>query len=624
MRLTIRPRAGALRWKRLQGAIRLFVPHARRNWRPMSVALACGLGATLMQVLKPWPIKILFDGVLIPAERAPAAGWLDGILRLPVDTLVGLACLALLLISILWGLLSYGQTYLTARAGQSVVFTLRQRVYAHLQRLSLGFHQRKRRGDLIMCLTGDINVLRDMLVDALLMGSGAVFMLVLMSSVMLVMDWRLAAPVLLLLPLLALTTFRFSSRIREAARRQRKNEGRVAVLISEMLGGITLIQASGGEDQMEESFNRSNRRSHRGGLRITRLEASQARIVEVLLAAGTAAVLWYGVHRVRAGVLTPGDLLVFISYVHSAFRPMRHLARVSTRLAKAVVCAERVTELLHTEPAVRDEPGAKKARRVDGGIELNRVSFRYGEGREVLHRVSLAIEPGRFVGLAGPSGAGKSTLLALLLRLYDPQEGRILLDGRDLRRYTVQSLRDRMAVVLQDPLLFGSTIRDNIAFARPKATDDEIERAARLANAHDFINALPEGYGTSLAESGAGLSGGQRQRISIARAFLRDAPILLMDEPTFGLDPAAEAEVMDAIARLTSGRTTILIAHRLAAVRRADAIAVLRRGRIVEEGPPDELLRADGWFARAWRQQEAAGGPRPVPDDAGIVRFRRP
>jgi ABC-type multidrug transport system fused ATPase/permease subunit len=578
----------------------------------MALALACGLGATLMQVLKPWPIKVLFDGVLLPATGASPLPGIEPLLRLPPDTLIALACLGLLLVSFVWGLLSYGQAYLTARAGQSAVFALRQRAYAHLQRLSLAYHRRRQRGDLLMRLTGDINVLRDMIVDALILGAGAAFMLGTMIAVMLLMDRRLALLVLLLLPPLALTTVRFSARIRTAARRQRRNEGRAAALIHEMLAGIFLIQATGGERQSEEAFGSSNRESQKAGLRTTRLEASQSRAVEILLAAGTAGVLWYGAHRVRAGVLTPGDLLVFVSYVQSALRPLRHLARVSTRLSKAIVSAERVYEILRTEPEVRDGADARPARRVEGRLELRDVSFRHDGGPEVLHRVSVAVPAGGFLGIVGPSGAGKSTILALLLRLYDPLSGRILLDDRDLRRYRLLSLRERMGVVLQDPLLFGATVKENIAFGRPGAPQEEIERAARLAGAHEFIVDLAKGYDTPIAEAGASLSGGQRQRLCIARAFLRDAPILLLDEPTFGLDPASEAAVTESIRRLAAGRTTVLVAHRLAAVRHADAIIVLRRGRIEEQGSFEELRSGDGWFARAWARQ-AAGDPAAVP-----------
>ena len=620
MKLRIRPREKTLRWKRLKRPVRLFVPYLRENWRTMGLALSCGIGATLTQLLKPWPIKILFDGVLLPPSRELAPGWLQRIQQVPIGTTVALTCVGLLLVSILWGLFSYGQTYLTARAGQAVVFSLRRRVYAHLQHLSLTFHQSRQRGDLLMRLTGDINVLRDMLVDALLRGTSALLLLTTMTLVLFLMDWRLSLVVLGLLPLLALTTLRFSVRIREAARRQRRNEGRVAALVQETLSGISFIQASGSQKYLQRRFDRSNRQSHKAGLRATRLEASQSRVVEVLLAAGTAAVLWYGVHRVISGAVTPGDLLVFISYVHSAFRPMRHLARTTTRLSKAVVCAERVTELLQTVPEVRDLPGAKSARRIQGRIEFRNVAFQYEEKRRALCGIDFKVEPGKVLGIVGPSGAGKSTVMALLLRLYETDSGKILVDGRELSRYRIQSLRERIAVVLQESILFGSTVSENIAFGKRDATDEEIERAARLANAHEFIRRLPEGYETAVAEAGASLSGGQRQRLAIARAFLRDAPILLLDEPTFGIDPTSEASIVEALSDLMRGRTTIMIAHRLAAIRNVDRILVLDRGKVIESGSHEELLAANGWYAGAWALQSPDTSN--APDKGSSPRLR--
>jgi ABC-type multidrug transport system fused ATPase/permease subunit len=613
MELRVAPRNRALKWKRLRRAARLFAPYLRRNWTTMGLAFACGVGATFAQLLKPWPIKILFDGFLLPPSSPASADWLDRFRQIPTLTAVSLVCSGLLLASVLWGLFSYGQAYLTARAGQAVVFGLRRRVFGHLQHLSLAFHQRKQRGDLLMRLTGDINVLRDMLVDTLLRGSSALLMLAAMTVVLLIMDWCLSLIVLGLLPLLALTTVRFSFQIRQAARRQRRNEGRVAATIQEMLTGISFIQASGSQEHLQQRFDRSNRQSHKAGLRATRLEASQSRIVEVLLAGGTAAVLWYGVYRVLSGAITPGDLLVFVAYAQSAFRPIRHLARSTTRMSKAVVCAERVTELLQTEPEVRDEPHAKSARSVAGRIEFRRVSFRYGSDRRALRSLSFEVEPGRVLAFVGPSGAGKSTVLALCLRLYEQESGKILFDGRSIDRYRIQSLRERVGVVLQDSILFGATVRENIAYGKPTATDEEIVRAARRADAHAFISRLAEGYDTPIAEAGASLSGGQRQRIAIARAFLRDAPILLLDEPTFGLDPGSEAEIMASLFELMRGRTTVLIGHRLAAVRHADEIVVLDKGRVLERGTHDELLAHAQWYAHAWSLQSTETDVSKVP-----------
>jgi ATP-binding cassette subfamily B protein len=592
-----------VRGRRLAKLWRYFLPQIAPHWRMLAGAIACGLGAVGMQLLRPWPLKLVFDRILLPtAGGSPEASFFDG---LSSDGLLAVLCAGLLGIALLWGLLSYGQIFLTARAGQGLVFGLRERAHAHLQRLSLGFHQRRRKGDLLMRLTGDINVLRDMMVDALVQGVSATLLLATMLTILVSMDWRLALVVAALLPPLTVTAFRFSGRIREAAQRQRKQEGRIAAAVSETLHGMRLIQAFGGARFRDKRFRYGNRRSLRAGLRTTRLEASMARLIEVLLAAGTAAVFWYGVRRVQAGALSAGDLLVFISYAQSSFKPLRRLARVSSRTAKAVVCAGRVRELLREPVEVHDRPDAKRLRHCRGAIEFRRVRFSYAEGGRVLNRIDLTVRSGSFVGIVGPSGAGKSTVLGLLLRLFDPQRGRIRLDGKDLRRYRLESLRSQIGVVMQEPFLFGDTVRENIAFGRPAASEIEILRAAKLADAYGFVARLPEGLDTPIAEAGASLSAGQRQRLAIARAFLRQAPILLLDEPATGLDAAAERKVLAALDRLREGRTTLMVSHKLSAVSAADQILVVRRGRIRERGDHTDLLAAGGWYARTWQEQAA-------------------
>jgi len=617
MRLRIRPRHDGLRWKRLARAHASFRRYLKRDARTFWLAVACAVGAISMQLLRPWPLKLVFDGVLMP-EAAPDDALMRFVQGFSEEAILAIACAALLAVSVLWGLFNYGQAYLTARAGQGLVYDLRARAYAHLQRLSLGFHRKRKRGDLQMRLTGDINSLRDLVVDSAILAMSSVTLLLFMLTVLFAMDWKLALAVVAVIPFVAAAVFRFSFEIRESARNQRRNEGRVASMVNEMLNSIELIQAFGNEDHSAKQFGRRNKMSFKSGLRTTRLEASMARVVEVMLGVATALVLFYGVARVRAGALTPGDLLVFTAYAQGSFRPLRRLARVSSRVSKAVVCAERVTDFLDETPEIQDAPDAKRAEEIAGAIELRRVRFTYPSGQRALRKVSLEIEPGSFVGIVGPSGAGKSSLLALLLRLYDPNEGKILLDGRDLRRYRVQSLREQIGVVLQEPLLLGGTVAENIAFGVRNATPEDIERAARRANAHKFIKRLPNGYETSVAETGASLSGGQRQRICIARAFLRDAPILIMDEPTFGLDADAEREVLVAVERLVRDRTAIVVAHRLATLRNADRIFVLQRGQLEASGTHAELLASNEWYATSCSQQEAdvdAPPPhlRPVP-----------
>ncbi len=556
----------------------LFGPHLRPHRGRMVAAWLCMLGATLAYLAQPWPLKVIFDYALLP-DPARADSWLG---RQDPALLVAGCALAVLLIAVLRGLLGYGQAYLSASIGQRVVADIRARLFSHVQRLSHSFHDEQHSGDLLLRLTADIQLLRDMLVNAVLLITERMLVLIAVAGVMLWMDWRLGLLGLAVVPALALVSSRTSGQIKDAVRKQRRRESRTANILAETLAALPVIQAYGREDWEDARFGRQHRASLRAGLRATRLEANLNRVVEVILAAGTAAVLWLGVQRVLSGAITAGDLLVFTAYLTILYKPIRKLSTLTSRLAKAGVCGERLAAILRTEPDIRDLPDARPAPPFQGRIELREVHFGYRPGRPVLRNADCLIEPGQTVALVGPSGSGKSTVAKLVLRFYDPQSGTVRIDGRDIRDYTLASLRSQISILLQEPHLFALSIRENIAYGRLEASDREVERAARLACAHDFIETLPQGYDTVLAEGGTSLSVGQRQRIAIARAMVRDAPIVILDEPMTGLDRDSEAQVQIALERLCRGRTCLVITHDPDAAGRADRILCIEDGRLIE------------------------------------------
>ena len=570
--------------------------------RPYRVALSWATVAMVLDaaltVLRPWPLKVVIDLVLSHRHsRVPLlSGWLEAARAAPMSIVYG-ACAATLVIALSTGVLTYAYTRTLGEIGQRFVFVLRRNLFAHMQRLSLRFHDRQRTGDLITRLTSDIQALRDVVSNGsiLLVSNGC--LLAGMVAMMVWLNWQFALAALSVAPLLFWTVFRYTSRIKAAARDARASDGLLASVAQETLASIRIVQGLAQEDQQVERFQVQNAGSLRAYLEGIRYQARVAPQVDFLAALGLAIVMWYGATQVLAGVLTTGDVVVFFAYVTNLYSPMRALSRLSSSFARAGVAAERIAEVMRVRSEVVEARGARAAPRFAGRIEFGEVSFEYTGGQPVLSHIDLLVEPGTTVAIVGATGAGKSTLVSLIPRLYDPAAGAVCIDGEDIRRYTVQSLRDQISLVLQDSLLFSGTIRENIAFGRPDASDEEICHAARTANAEEFILPLPDGYDTVVAERGSTLSGGQKQRIAIARAILRDAPILILDEPTSGLDAASERTVLDALQVAAAGRTTLTIAHRLKTVRFADQIIVLERGRIVEAGTHAELLRRRGRYA---------------------------
>lgn len=575
---------------------RRFWPHLQKERRLIIVSVAALFAEIGLRLLEPWPLKFVFDFVLIPNETSstpslPSAGGLDS------GTLLVVSAVAVVVFTGLRAGAAYVNTVGFTQVGNRVLTQVRGQLYAHLQNLSLSFHTKARSGDLVVRVISDVSQLKDVAVTALIPLVAHSLVLVGMLVLMLFINWQLTLLAMLTFPLLWLSTMRFTKRISDAARKQRKREGAMAAAAAESISAIKTVQALSLETSLAGSFQSQNQESLKQDARAARLSASLERSVDVVIAIATGLVLWYGANLVLSSQLTPGDLLVFLTYLKNAFKPLRDSAKYTGRLAKATAAGERVLDVLERDPDVRDLPGAVPAPALSGAVGFRNVSFEYEPGHPVFRNVDLHVAPGTKVALAGPSGHGKSTLVGMLLRLYDPIKGSVMLDEHDIREYTLESVRAQVSVVLQDTVLFAASARDNIAYGAPNATEEEIEWAARLANAHDFISALPDGYDTVLGERGSTLSNGQRQRISIARAAIRRSPILILDEPTTGLDEHNEREVMEALDRLMVGKTTFLITHKLEQMHHADLIVVLAGGRIVHQGTPEEIEKEFGSLA---------------------------
>ncbi len=602
--VALNPLLRSLRWQSLRRLFGDMAPFLHAVQRDLWLALACSVGTVMMVVARPWPIKMVFDYALGSEDRIRWAFPYSMLKGYGASGIAGIACVLLLAIGLLWGLFSYLQRYLIASAGHEVSFLLRRRLFLHLQRLALTFHRRQRIGDLVLRTTSDTTMMREMMVEALVIFATSALTIVAMVVVMAWVDWQLTIISLSVLPLLALSTLRLSAELRTAVRKQRSREGRMAAHVGETLGAIAVVQVHGREADEAARFGEANKRSLRQGLRTVKLEASLERTAEIMIAIGTGLVLWFGTERVMSGVLTPGDLLVFTAYLAAMYKPLRRISTVASRASKARVCAERVFSLLEVSECVRVSKNAVPAPRFAGRVSFHDVGFSYHSGVRVLDGVSVTVKPGQTLAIVGSNGAGKSTLCAMLPRLFDPAEGTITIDGEKITSFTLESLRQQIGVVLQEPILFATTIRENIAYARPDATDEEIVAAARLADAHDFIVALEDGYETKVGERGDTLSGGQRQKIAIARAMVNDPPILILDEPTAHLDATSAAHLNRTLARISAGKTTLRVAHRLSEVRKARRVIVLDQGRIVQYGRHDDLVQQPGWYRDTWRIQE--------------------
>jgi subfamily B ATP-binding cassette protein MsbA len=586
--------------------VRLIRPY----WKQLALAFAAVLGETFSDVLEPWPIKIVIDNIL-QSKKLPGwlAGFVSGAFGQNKLAILNFAVAAVAGIAVIGALSSYVEKYLTTSVSQWVTHDLRRTLYNHIQRLSLVEYDKTQTGDLISRVTSDINAVQDFINSALLGIIVNVLTLVGMAGVMFYINWRFTLIALSIAPALFAVVYYLTRRIKKASREVRKKESELVSVVQEVLTSVRVVKAFAREDFEVTRFESQSLENVETALEARSIKAKLSPIVDVVVAIGTCLVLAYGARLALSGQISAGVLIVFLLYLGKMYKPMRELSKSTDTVSKAIVGYERIEEVLEIEARVRDLPGARKAPGFKGNIEFDHVSFSYDDKIPVLKDITFKIKAGQIAAIVGPSGTGKTTIISLIPRLYDPQSGTIKVDGEDIRHYKLKSVREQISFVLQETLLFHTSVWENIAYGKPDASPEQIIRAAKQANAHEFIVQLSEGYGTMVGERGVTLSGGQRQRIAIARAIVRNTPILVLDEPTTGLDSSSEQAVIEALERLMKGKTCVVVAHHLSTIRHADMIFVVKESELVEQGTHDQLLAAGGLYAELYRIQisESAG-----------------
>jgi ATP-binding cassette subfamily B protein/subfamily B ATP-binding cassette protein MsbA len=570
------------------------------------IAMAFSFAAIGLNLLKPWPFKIIVDEILKGHGDFFQFGfrsWFGGQVRTPVlnaAEAIAFLCLAMVVIQLLWSLLNLASNYIFVKIGLESLLRLRTELYAHLQRLSLKFHDTRRSADSSFRVAYDSQSIQTIYNKGFtnIVSSGVT--LIGTFAIMLRLDWQLTLLSLAIVPLLLGTIYFFAKRIRIQSTTIQEQESALLTQTQEGLSSIRMVHAFGREEFEVSQFHRQAHGSLQANLRLTMTNVKSGLAISTLIVSGTAAMYYVGSLHVMAGALTLGALLVFVAYVVMLYQPLESLTYTAWAMEGATAGARRCFEILDRQDDVVDSPNAVAIQKTKGAISFQAASFGYDSSREILSNINLEIAPNQIVALVGGTGAGKSTLLSLVPRFYDPTAGQLTLDGRDIREVTKKSLREQIAIVLQDTLLFSTSVRENIAYGRSDATDTEIREAARRAQADEFISKLPDGYENQVGERGGHLSVGQRQRIGIARAFLKNAPILLLDEPTSALDPTTESAIMETIKELMRGRTTIIITHRIATIHGVDQIIVLENGRVVEQGRGPELVARGGVYAKLY------------------------
>ncbi|MEI9981018.1 MAG: ABC transporter ATP-binding protein [Edaphobacter sp.] len=560
---------------------------------------------TTMSLAAPWPLKIILDNVVGTHALAP---WIQRLIGPLLESgarahVAAIAACVFVLIAVIGAIASYIDSYYTESVGQWVAHDLRMRMYQHLQRLSLGYYSSHETGTLLSTLTTDIQTIQSFASSSTLDIMVDMLTIVCMLGLMFWLNWDFTLIAIAVTPLLLLFVIRFKKAVKAATHEVRKEQSKIVAVAQQGLESIQVIKAFGLEKTEEGLLYDVSQATLGAAMKARSIKALLSPVVNITVAICTAIVLWRGAVLILAGHMTVGDLTVYLAYLTKFFKPVKDLATTTTAIAQATVGVERIRTVLDTDAITPDKPDGLEPETLTGAIDFKNIAFGYDPANPILKDLNLSIQPGQFVGIVGPTGSGKSTVVSLIPRFYDAQSGSVQIDGHDVRDYRLANLRNQIGYVLQDTVLFRGTIYENIALGRPDATKEEIITAAKLANADDFIQAMPLGYDTPVGERGLTLSGGQRQRIGIARVILRNSPILLLDEPTAALDSESEKLVIDALEKLMKGKTVIAIAHRLSTIRDADLIAVIADGVVAESGTHDQLMARNGLYADLHRTQ---------------------
>jgi ABC-type multidrug transport system fused ATPase/permease subunit len=597
----------------------LFLQLMRPRRRAMAVLVVAMLAQTAMSLAAPWPLKIVIDSV-VGNHRQPE--WINWVLSMVGGAdhrnhIAAAAGIATVLIAVVTGAAMFAVSYLTESLGQSIGYELRVRLYSHLQELSLAYYDTTRVGTILSTLTSDVQTIQSFISTSTLNIFTNTLTVVGMIVVMFLCRWDFTLIALAVTPLLAVFVLRVNKAIRTAVREVRTHQSDLVATIQEGLQSIQVVQAFGREEHQAQQVRAASMNTVTAWLRARRVSSLLSPTVGLAIAACTGLVLWRGSLLILGGTMTVGALTVFLAYLAKFFQPVRDIAQMTNTIAQVSVAFERVVALMDSDRIIPEAEVPTQPAAMRGEISFDRVAFGYDPELPVLRDISFNVRPGQMVGIVGATGSGKSTIASLIPRFRDPDSGTVAIDGVDIRDFALRELRSQIGFVLQETVLLRGTVRDNIAFGRPDATEEEIIEAAKLANAHEFIVRMPNGYDSTVGDRGATLSGGQRQRIGIARALIRDNPILILDEPTAALDAESEQLVVEALERLVAGRTVIAIAHRLSTLRNADKIMVIKDGVVAEGGTHEQLLALDGTYARLHHLQ--SDWRFAIPQHAGVA-----